>query len=248
MRMQRLTVLLVMALCLLLASCGTGDSAGTSSAQSSRALLPISLRNPSPRQLEAAISVAIGGYDRTSRDMTSIRLAFGFHERTVQFAGNEHLMCNGTAIPLHDQIASFQIAEAPTRTLEGRTFTCTYSASGASATLTFTVPQAPAILSPQDQARVPRGTHTLITYEVQGGKGLGIVALGPGVGPGGKAIAQLDTPRNLQATVNTSAFPPGAGTIALTQQLAPQVTQTGMPFASLFTGGTAVAMIAVTWV
>ncbi len=244
MRMQRLTLLLVMALCFLLASCGTGDSAGTSSAQSSRVLPPIPLRNPSPRQLEAAISVAIGGYDRTTRDMTSIRLAFGFHERTVQFAGNEHLMCNGTAIPLHGQFASFQIAEAPTSTLEGRTFTCTYSASGASATLTLTVPQAPAILSPQDQARVPRSTHTLITYEVQGGKLLGIVALGPG----GKAIAQLDTPRNMQATVNTSAFPPGAGSIALTQQLAPQVTQTGVPFASLFTGGTAVAMIAVTWV
>ena len=112
--------------------------------------------------------------------------------------------------------------------------------------LTFTVPQAPAFLSPENQAQVRRSVHTLITYEVQGSKLLGIVALGPG--PGAKAIARLDTPRSMQATIDTSAFPPGAGSIVLTQSLTPQLAQTGAAFESISGRGTAITMIVVTWV
>ena len=125
MRIQQFIMLSLMALCLLcgsqLVGCGTGDSAGsgTSSSQSSRTLSPILLSNPSPGQLEASINMMIGGYDRTAREMTSIALDFASHGRSVQFVGNEHLTCNGTTIQLHNQIASFQIAEAPTITLRG---------------------------------------------------------------------------------------------------------------------------------
>ena len=83
-----------------------------------------------------------------------------------------------------------------------------------------------------------------LSYEARGGKLLGIVALGPG----SKAVAHLNTPRLLQATVNTSAFTAGAGSISLTQMLDLQVTQAGTPFKSLGAGGTAMTMVTVTWV
>jgi len=65
-------------------------------------------------------------------------------------------------------------------------------------------------------------------YDAQAGKLLGIVALGPGA----KTLAtHLDTPG--QVTVDTSAFPTGAGSLSLSQALALSVTQTGSPFQSL---------------
>src|SRR5258708_18772762 len=206
MRMQRSILPFLIALCLLagsqLVGCGIGDSAGTARAQSDIGAPPILLRDPSPGQLAAYINVTIGGYEPTTRQTTSVGLSFSSNGRLVQFAGHERLTCNGTAVPLQNQIASFQVAQAPTSTLEGHPFSCTYSASGISAALMLTIPSAPVIRSPQDFAQVPRSTNTLITYEVRGGKLLGIVALGPEA----KAIAHLDTPRLLQATVNTSAF------------------------------------------
>ena len=248
MRMQRSILPFLLALCLLagsqLVGCGTGDSAGTSRAQSDIGAPPILLRDPSPGQLEAYINVTIGGYEPTTRETTSVGLSFSSNGRPVQFAGHERLTCNGTAVPLQKQVASFQVAQAPTSTLEGHPFSCTYSAGGISATLLLTIPSAPVIRSPQDLAQVPRSTNTLITYEARGGKLLGIVALGPGA----KAIARLDTPRLQQATVNTSAFTTGAGSLSLTQMLDLQVTQAGTPFKSLGAGGTAMTMVTVTWV
>jgi len=248
MRMQRSILPFLLALCLLagsqLVGCGTGGSAGTSRSQSDIGAPPILLRDPSPGQLAAYINVTIGGYERTTRETTSVGLSFSSNGRLVQFAGHERLTCNGTAVPLQNQVASFQVAQASTSTLEGHPFSCTYSAGGISATLMLTIPSAPVIRSPQDFAQVPRSTNTLITYEVRGGKLLGIVALGPEA----KAIAHLATPRLLQATVNTSAFTTGAGSISLTQMLDLQVTQTGTLFKSLGAGGTAMTIVAVTWV
>ncbi len=220
------------------------QTTGTVPSQSDRADPPILLHGPPPGQLGAYINVTIGGYERTTREQTTIGLSFASNGRLVQFAGHERLTCNGTSLPLHNRIASFQVAQAPTSTLEGHPFSCTYSAVGTSATLLLTIPSAPVIRSPQDFAQVPRSPNTLITYEVRGGKLMGIVALGPGA----KAIAHLDTPRLLQATVNTSAFTTGAGSLSLTQMLDLQVTQTGTPFKSLGAGGTAMTMVAVTWV
>jgi len=68
------------------------------------------------------------------------------------------------------------------------------------------------------------------------------------LGPAAKALARLDTPGKMQASVDTSAFPTGAGSISLTQTLNPQVTQTGVPFKSLLAAGTAMTMVTVTWI
>lgn len=220
------------------------QAAGTVLSQADRADPPLILRDPSPGQLEAFVNVTMGGYDRTTREQTTIGLGFASNGRLVQFAGQERLTCNGTSLPLNNRIAVFQVAEALTSSLAGKTFSCTYRAGTTSATLTFTIPHAPVIRSPQDLAHVPRNVNTLISYHVQGGQLLGIVALGAGA----KAIAHLATPGIMQATVDTSAFPPGNGSISLTQTLDPQATQTGVPFKSLGATGTAMTTVAVTWV
>lgn len=222
---------------------GGSQQTGPPTSQSDRWVPPIVLRNPSPRQLGVDVIVTMGGYDRTSRETTTIGLSFGFNGQPVQFAGSERLTCNGTALPLQNQVAWFQIAEAPTRTLEGQTFICIYSAASAKASFTCIIPRAPVIRSPQDLAQVPRSTHTLVVYHVQGGTLMGVVALGLQA----KAIAPANAPNTGQVTLNTSAFPAGAGTISLTQALAPLVTQTGVPFKSLQAGGTAMTMVSVTW-
>src|SRR5260370_41236220 len=130
----------------------------------------------------------MGGYDPKARETTTVALPFQANGQNVQFTGHERLECNGSALPIHSQFAGFQLAQAPTNTLEGRTFRCTYSAGGASTTLIWSVPYAPTILSPQDLALIPRNSNTRITYRVRNGDLLGIVALGSGT----KAIAHLD--------------------------------------------------------
>ncbi len=201
------------------------------------------LRNPSPGQPEVYFNITMGGYDRATRGTTTIGLGFGSNGQPVQFAGSERLTCKGTAIPLHNQVAEFQLAEEPTSTLAGKTWSCTYSAGHASATLTFTIPRATIIRSPQDLAQVPRSTHTLVMYDAPGGTLMGVVALGLIA----KAIAHPGTPDTGRVILNTSAFPQGAGTISLTQTLAPHVTQTGVPFKLLQAGGMAMTMVSVTW-
>ncbi len=262
MRIQRSILLILVALfCSQLAGCGgqqttvsqgvsvaqlanRSQTAGPFLSQADRWVPPVILRNPSPRQLEVSINITMGGYDRTTRGTIMIGLGFQSNGRPVQFAGQERLTCNGAIMPLHNRVAVFEVAEGLTSIFEGKAFSCIYSAGSASATLVFTVPSAPVIRSPQDFAQLPRRTNTHISYHVQGGKLFGIVALGPFA----KALAHLDTPGKLQATVDTSAFPKGPGTISLSQALDFQVTQTGVPFKSLFAGGTAMAMVEVTWI
>ncbi len=101
------------------------QTTGTVPSQSDRADPPILLHGPPPGQLGAYINVTIGGYERTTREQTTIGLSFASNGRLVQFAGHERLTCNGTSLPLHNRIASFQVAQAPTSTLEGHPFSCT---------------------------------------------------------------------------------------------------------------------------
>lgn len=244
MRFHRSILPLLVVLCVVLVGCGS-QSTGNSQPDSAVGPPPIVLRDPAPGQLEVYVSVTMGGYDRVSRDKTTIALSFTSNGRLVQFAGNdERLTCNGTVIPVTNQFASFQVAEAQTSAIEGKPFSCTYSEGKVSATLTFTVPYAPVLRSPQDLARVPRSTNTSITYEARGGKLEGIVALGLQA----KAIARLDPSNGTQATVDTSMFQAGDGSIALTQTLDFQITETSTPFKSLKAGGTAMNMVNVTWV
>lgn len=248
--------------CLQLVACGSQGIPGSqsvdtkphrassppSSSQSTTdyAVPPVILHDPTPGKLEVVFNVNMGGYG-ADRDQTMIGLSFLSHGNVVQLVGHEQLMCNGNAMPVHQQYAFFQLADAPTRTLEGKTMSCTYRVGNTSTTFSFTVPRAPVIRSPQDGAPVPLSTRTVVTYDYdkQAGKLFGIVALGPGA----KTLTtHLDTPGRMQAMLDTSAFPTGKGSLSLSQALALRVIQTGAPFQSLTAEGMADAMVNVNWI
>jgi hypothetical protein len=207
---------------------------------------PVVLHDPAPGELEVVFNVNMPGYG-ADRGNTMIGLSFLSHGNVVQLVGHEQLMCNGKAMPVHQQYALFQLVDAPSRTLEGQTMSCTYRVSNTSTTFSFRVPRAPVIRSPQDGARVPRSTHTIVIYDYDApsGKLFGVVALGPGA----KALSDhLNTPGPMQATLDTSAFPTGEGSLSLTQALTPRVALIGTPFRSLDAEGTATAQLTVTWI
>ena len=205
---------------------------------------PVILHDPAPHELEVVFTVNMGGYG-ADRDKTMIGLSFSSHGNGVQLVGHEQLLCNGKAMPVHQQYASFQLVDAPTRTLEGKTMNCTYRVGKTSTTFSFTVPRAPVIRSPQDGAQVPRSTRTVVSYDYneQAGKLFGMVALGPGA----KTFTDHVDP-SMQVTLDTSAFPSGEGSFSLSQALAAKVTQRGEPFQSLTAEGMANAMVTVTWI
>ncbi|HLJ81934.1 MAG TPA: hypothetical protein VKT52_10640, partial [Ktedonobacterales bacterium] len=128
---------------------------------------------------------------------------------------------------------------------------CTYSAANVTASVALAIPQPPAITSPRNGARVPRGSATVVAYRYDPATTstlLGIVALAPVPGAAmPKAIARMNTPSPAQATVDTSRFSPGAGSIVLTATLAPHITGVGAPFKSLSAFGSATAQVNVTW-
>lgn len=202
------------------------------------------LHDPAPHELEVLLAITMGGYG-DDRDKTMIGLSFSSHGKGVQLVGNTQLLCNGKALPVPQQYASFQLAAAPTTTLEGKTMRCTYRVGKTSTTFSFTLPHAPVIHSPKAGAQVPRSTHTVVTYDYDehAGKLLGIVALGPGA----KTWTDHLDP-SMRVTLDTSAFPTGGGSLSLSQALTLNVTQIGAPFQSLTAEGMAEAQVTVTWI
>ena len=88
---------------------------------------------------------------------------------------------------------------------------------------------------------VRRSARTIVTYDYdeQAGNLFGIVALGPGTKT---FTTHLNTLGPMQATLDTSAFPTGEGSLSISQSLALSVTRTGAPFQSLAAEGTVDAM------
>lgn len=181
--------------------------------------------------------------------MADVGLSFSQGEHIVQFAGNERVTCNGADLALKNRAATFQILHAPASQVAGTTMRCDYAA-GAVATVSLQIPSPPAITSPQSGAHIARGTQTLITYRFDSATGsmMGIVALAVPTSSQPKAIAKLNTPGPLQATVDTSHFAPGPGSLALTASLAPHIVSSGLSFKSVNAGGSVMATTAVTWV
>lgn len=234
----------MIAFCLLVS--GLCTACGSQGSAVSIATRPptVVLSNPSPAQMELFVVVTMGGEDSTSRTQTSIDFHFTSKGRPVQFTGAEQFVCNGKSFSLQQsRPAELQIA-GPTSILAGQAFRCTYRAGNTAAALLFRVPQASMIRSPQEHAHLPRNTHTLVTYQSQGEQVMGIVALTST----NKAVAQLNTPEGGQATLNTSSFSAGTGTIVLTETLTLPITQTGTSFALLQSRGNATTMVDVTWI
>lgn len=250
----------LMLLALVSAGCGTTppspaggshSSVVTGSSQSSDAAVPpVVLHDPAPGTLSVFMWVNVEQLTGDAQLMTDVGLSFSQGENIVQFAGNERVTCNGVDLALKNRAATFAILNAPASQVAGTTVRCDYTAGGAVANVSLWIPAPPAITSPQSGAHVARGTQTLITYRFDSTTGsmMGIVALSVPTSAQPKAIAKLNTPGPLQATVDTSHFAPGPGSLALTASLAPHIVSSGQSFKSVNAGGSAMATTAVTWV
>jgi hypothetical protein len=122
----------------------------------------------------------------------------------------ERVSCNGLAIPGTGY--NFHI-DLPATVVSGKVVTCTYTSGKTAATFTFTAPLAPAILSPQEGARVPRSKHTLVSYRVSQQWAFYIIALGPSSKVWTPSSAAQPNP----VTLDTSAVSLGPGSVALNQ-------------------------------
>lgn len=224
----------------------TGATPGQASSGVDHAVPLVILHDPAPGALEVVFNIDIAGYG-ADRGNTMIGLSFLSHGSVVQLAGHEQLLCNGKAMPVHQQYALFQLADAPSQSLAGKLMSCTYRVNTHTTTFSFVVPGTPVILSPHEGASVPRSTHTVVSYnyDARSGKLDGVVALGVLA----KTVSkQLNTPGPMQTSLDTSAFPSGKGSLVLTEELTPRASWTGEAFRSLSAEGTASASVAVTWI
>jgi hypothetical protein len=247
-------------LALLAAGCGatTLQDSGASPAstpapmaqtsQADRAVTPVFLRNPAPDKLDVSMAVTFDQVSSDPQPMMEVGLEFLSGGRTVQFTGDERLICDGTALSPKNRAATFQVLRAPTAQVAGTTIRCTYTAAGAVASVSLRIPPAPAITFPREGAQVTRSPRTVVTYHYDPTTAtmLGVVALAPG-SPSPKALAQLNTPGPARATVDTSQFAPGSGTLVLTASLTPRITGGGALFKSVSAFGTGDALVEVTW-
>lgn len=211
-----------------------------------RAIPPVILHNPAPHELEVVFHVNITSSGADSGNMI-IGLGFLSHGNPVQLLGDVQLLCNGKAIPVHQHYALFQLANASPQTLQGKSLDCTYHVGNSTTSFSLSVPKAPVIRSPREGASVSRSPYTAVSYQYdsQSGRLLGLVALGDGA----KTVAShLDISDQGQTTLDTSSFPPGKGSFALTQAFTPHVAWTGTPFRSLQAEGMATAQVSITWI
>lgn len=251
---------------LLLAGCGAtiADSPGGVAGQSTSTIAistgvavsyadsgapPVILRNPAPGTLDVSMSVTFDQGIGDTQLMAEVDLGLQSGDKSVQLTGDERLTCDGTALQVHDRIAVFQVIRAPAAQLAGTTIHCAYTAANITASVVLAIPQPPAITSPRNGASVPRRSATVVAYRYDPATTstlLGVVALAPDSAMP-KAIARMNTPGPAQATVDTSRFSPGPGSIVLTATLAPHITGAGAPFKSLSAFGSATALVNVTW-
>lgn len=240
MRLSQVFWFSLSALCIGLLVSGCSTPSAQSIDRSSAIPSPIILNDTAPSQFAPFVVVSMGGYDPATRDTTTIDIGFQFKGHPVQFVGDEQVSCHDTRLQRY--IGAFE-ASFPTATIAGQPFTCLYISGQISATLTFTLPIAPVILSPPDQAQVTRSASTVVLYHVAASTTLGVVALGPQ----SKAVPHANAISASQADIDTSTFSPGPGFISLTQEFVFQDLH-GTGFQSLDGRGTAMTMVAVTWI
>jgi hypothetical protein len=213
---------------------------------------PVVLRNPTPSVLDVMMGV---NFDRQPGDTDTrvdVVLSFLSQGHPVQFAGDERVTCDGMDLSLQNRVADFQVLQTSAAQAVGVIIHCEYGAGGVVAGISLQIPPAPEITSPQVGEQVVRSARTLVTYRCDSATCalLGVVALAgsPSSATHDKALAALNTPGPLQATVDTSGFAAGPGSLVLTASLAPRLTQTGASFKSTRVVGNATVGVAVTWV
>jgi hypothetical protein len=207
------------------------------------------LRDPPPGELDVVLSLQIDGTTTGAPVIEALALAFISQGKSVQFAGTERLTCDGRDVPIHSSAGGGQLVSAPAAQVAGTTIACEYAAGGASAGFSLRLPPAPAITAPAAGAQVVRSKRTLVNYESDPAAGpvMGVVALAPG-SASPKTFVTIDRPGSGQATLDTSGFAAGPGSLHLSVALAPAVATTGMPFRTIRADGIANIAEDVTWI
>jgi hypothetical protein len=198
------------------------------------------LKDTSPSHLAVSLNLSVGGYDAFIRNVTELAIGFSSQGRRVQLVADESVTCNGIALPRGG--GTFDV-KVPSDTFAGKLVTCTYMSGRSSATITFSAPVAPAILSPQENVALARSTRTAVTFRIGGHSTMFYVVA---LGPSSKAWTNPMGTRPTQALINTSTFLPGPGFVTLTQFFdLPDLRGTG--FQSLDAHGQATQQNSVTW-
>jgi hypothetical protein len=199
------------------------------------------LNDTSPGQLAVSLNLSVGGYDASTRNLTELAIMFSSRGRWVQFVADESMTCNGIALPRGGGTFDVKVS---TDTFAGKLVTCTYVSGRSSATITFRAPVAPAILSPKANVELARSTRTAVTFRIGGHSTMFyVIALGPSSKAWSYPVGSSPT----RALLDTSAFAPGPGFVALNQFFdLPDLRGTG--FQSLDAHGQATQQNSVTWV
>jgi hypothetical protein len=167
-------------------------------------------------------------------------ISFSSQGRRVQLVADERVTCNGVDLPRGGGTFDVKVS---TDTFAGKLVTCIYSSGRSSATIAFSAPVAPAILSPQDNSVLARSARTAVSFRIGGHSTMFYVTA---LGPNTKAWSYPVGTRPTQAILDTSAFSPGPGFIALSQSFdLPDLHGTG--FQSLEAHGQVILENSVTW-
>ena len=199
------------------------------------------LKDTSPSHLALSLNLSVGGYDASTRNLTELAISFSSQGRWVQFVADERVTCNGIALPRGGGTFDLKVS---TDTFAGKLVTCTYMSGRSSATITFTAPAAPAILSPRDNVALARSVRTAVTFRIGGHSTMFYVIA---LGRNSKAWSYPAGSSPTGALLDTSAFAPGPGFVALNQSFdLPDLRGTG--FQSVDAHGQATQQNSVTWV
>jgi hypothetical protein len=209
---------------------------------------PVVLDDTSPGQLTAQVHLTIGGYNPAAQNVAELSVVFLHQGRWVQFVRGERLACNGMSLPGPGTAFDLQV---PVETIGGKQVACTYTSGARSATLTFTAPPAPRILSPSEGSRIVRTRATVVRFQAGGQNTMFyITALGQGtkswVFPWGDPPTRGTANPPAQATLDTLALAAGPGSISLVQSFT-LVDLRGAGFQSADGNGEAVSVVSVTW-
>jgi hypothetical protein len=202
---------------------------------------PLILSDASPNHLAASLHLSVGGYDTPSRNVTELAISFSSQGRVVQLVADESVTYNGIALPRGG--GTFDV-KVPMDTFAGKLVTCTYISGRSSATIAFTAPVAPAILSPRENVELARSTRTAVTFRIGVRSTMfWVIALGRNTKAWSEPVGTTPT----QTLLDTSAFLPGPGFVAMNQIFdLPDLHGTG--FQSVEAQGQATQQISVTWV
>ena len=190
---------------LALSACGEahGDYTGSSLGPS-----PVVLTDTSAAQLTVSFALNMGGYDNTSREWTLVHVGLMHDGHPVKFVAGEHVTCGGV---VSKQFTGSFEGSFLTASIADKPMTCTYTSGQQSASLTFRVPKQLVVLSPREHEQVTRSPRTIVSYSGSMDPTLWVVALSRM----SKASAQPGSTLT-SATLDTSSFQPGEGSIAIT--------------------------------